>query len=120
MHETRAGYIPPLHKGTTSVLPVGAAYMPPFLISVSPSVCPVQRLRAPEPLELLDEPPEDLLLAEERELPPDERLLPPDDRLLPADERALPPDDRLLPADERELPPEDRLLPADERAPAPE
>ena len=67
----------------------------------------------PEPLELLDElPPEDRLLAEERELPPD-------DRLLPAEERELLLGDRLLPAEERELPPDDRLLPTDEREPLP-
>ena len=63
------------------------------------------RLWAPEPLELLDEPPEDrLLLAEEREPLPE-------DRLLPTDDRELPPDGRLLPADERELLPVDRLPP---------
>jgi hypothetical protein len=61
-------------------------------------------LRAPEPLELLDEPPDDLLLAEERDTPPEERLLLTDDR-------ELPPDGRLLLADERELPPVDRLPP---------
>jgi hypothetical protein len=61
-------------------------------------------LRAPEPLELLDEPPDDLLLAEERDAPPEERLL-------PTDERELPLDGRLLLADERELLPGDWLPP---------
>ena len=70
-------------------------------------------MRAPEPLELLDEPPDDRLLAEEREPPLDERLLPPEDRLLPAEERELPPDDRLLPVDGRELLPVDPELPTD-------
>ena len=61
----------------------------------------------PEPLELLDEPPEDRLLLEE------ERELPPEGLLLPAEERELPPEGRLLPADERELPPEDRVPPTE-------
>jgi hypothetical protein len=72
---------------------------------------------APEPLELLEEPPEERLLAEEREFPPDdllpteERELPPDGRLLPTEERELPPDDGLLRTDGLDLLPEDRELP---------
>jgi hypothetical protein len=78
-------------------------------------------LREPdEPLGLFEEPPDDRLPAEDRELPPDGRLrltddreLPPDDLLLPTEDRELPPDGRLLPTDERELPPEDRELPTE-------